>query len=146
MLDSRWSARMPPSWPVPSANINIVLLILAPQSIRFAWLAFAATRVSRLAAKLVHFASIVAGASAQEHEHHRDRSVICGATVSWLIVEAAPLSDRASPPRRQKDAGRSEEHTSELQSLMRISYAVFCLKKKKYILETKQKRYLITKI
>src|SRR3546814_1593139 len=28
------------------------------------------------------------------------------------------------------DAGRSEEHTSELQSLMRISYAVFCLKKK----------------
>src|SRR3546814_2816084 len=31
------------------------------------------------------------------------------------------------------DHGRSEEHTSELQSLMRISYAVFCLKKKKII-------------
>src|SRR3546814_18455571 len=30
--------------------------------------------------------------------------------------------------------GRSEEHTSELQSLMRISYAVFCLKKKTYTL------------
>src|SRR3546814_4008884 len=30
---------------------------------------------------------------------------------------------------------RSEEHTSELQSLMRISYAVFCLKKKRYIIE-----------
>src|SRR3546814_1591241 len=30
-----------------------------------------------------------------------------------------------------RDLGRSEEHTSELQSLMRISYAVFCLKKKK---------------
>src|SRR3546814_5531724 len=29
------------------------------------------------------------------------------------------------------DSARSEEHTSELQSLMRISYAVFCLKKKK---------------
>src|SRR3546814_2837479 len=29
-----------------------------------------------------------------------------------------------------KEKGRSEEHTSELQSLMRISYAVFCLKKK----------------
>src|SRR3546814_7141910 len=29
-----------------------------------------------------------------------------------------------------KEADRSEEHTSELQSLMRISYAVFCLKKK----------------
>src|SRR3546814_2234722 len=32
---------------------------------------------------------------------------------------------------KQAMAGRSEEHTSELQSLMRISYAVFCLKKKK---------------
>src|SRR3546814_1199537 len=31
---------------------------------------------------------------------------------------------------RRSSAGRSEEHTSELQSLMRISYAVFCLKKK----------------
>src|SRR3546814_8158255 len=31
--------------------------------------------------------------------------------------------------RRRARAGRSEEHTSELQSLMRISYAVFCLKK-----------------
>src|SRR3546814_6286398 len=33
----------------------------------------------------------------------------------------------------QRDEQRSEEHTSELQSLMRISYAVFCLKKKKPI-------------
>src|SRR3546814_2456092 len=33
---------------------------------------------------------------------------------------------------------RSEEHTSELQSLMRISYAVFCLKKKKLNISTKQ--------
>src|SRR3546814_1003517 len=32
---------------------------------------------------------------------------------------------------RQLEEERSEEHTSELQSLMRISYAVFCLKKKK---------------
>src|SRR3546814_5208833 len=34
---------------------------------------------------------------------------------------------------------RSEEHTSELQSLMRISYAVFCLKKKKIITTLKPK-------
>src|SRR3546814_8886165 len=34
--------------------------------------------------------------------------------------------------------GRSEEHTSELQSLMRISYAVFCLKKKK---KTRDRRH-----
>src|SRR3546814_2946505 len=36
----------------------------------------------------------------------------------------------AAKPRNGRS--RSEEHTSELQSLMRISYAVFCLKKKKY--------------
>src|SRR3546814_2999443 len=34
-----------------------------------------------------------------------------------------------------RDQPRSEEHTSELQSLMRISYAVFCLKKKKHTRE-----------
>src|SRR3546814_3960954 len=42
---------------------------------------------------------------------------------------------RHAPPRSRHRArtalARSEEHTSELQSLMRISYAVFCLKKKK---------------
>src|SRR3546814_5810541 len=38
---------------------------------------------------------------------------------------------RQREQRDAKDLDRSEEHTSELQSLMRISYAVFCLKKKK---------------
>src|SRR3546814_9465855 len=38
-------------------------------------------------------------------------------------------TDQRDTPGRL-DTGRSEEHTSELQSLMRISYAVFCLKKK----------------
>src|SRR3546814_19900098 len=40
-------------------------------------------------------------------------------------------SERNSTRRTGLRAARSEEHTSELQSLMRISYAVFCLKKKK---------------
>src|SRR3546814_3169495 len=43
-------------------------------------------------------------------------------------------SDQADDPYRgssRQPIRRSEEHTSELQSLMRISYAVFCLKKKK---------------
>src|SRR3546814_2771071 len=48
---------------------------------------------------------------------------------------AASLGDQAGfpalPSLRSVQDGRSEEHTSELQSLMRISYAVFCLKKKK---------------
>src|SRR3546814_2260301 len=38
---------------------------------------------------------------------------------------------------------RSEEHTSELQSLMRLSYAVFCLKKKKTIPQTTKQQYLL---
>src|SRR3546814_1374261 len=38
--------------------------------------------------------------------------------------------DGSNLRRGRKTANRSEEHTSELQSLMRISYAVFCLKKK----------------
>src|SRR3546814_5271357 len=48
------------------------------------------------------------------------------------FVERVDL--RMAEPRmadRDRGIGRSEEHTSELQSLMRISYAVFCLKKKK---------------
>src|SRR3546814_10352462 len=45
-------------------------------------------------------------------------------------------SSRANSPRAAR--WRSEEHTSELQSLMRISYAVFCLKKKKQQLAKKQ--------
>src|SRR3546814_5725127 len=43
---------------------------------------------------------------------------------------------REAGERALLDRRRSEEHTSELQSLMRISYAVFCLKKKKNIRKT----------
>src|SRR3546814_7275803 len=43
---------------------------------------------------------------------------------------AAPLLPRDDRPGGGAAAGRSEEHTSELQSLMRLSSAVFCLKKK----------------
>src|SRR3546814_4752284 len=49
--------------------------------------------------------------------------------------DLAPRARLGNPPQRRAEAQlgghRSEEHTSELQSLMRISYAVFCLKKKK---------------
>src|SRR3546814_3477398 len=44
---------------------------------------------------------------------------------------------------REGQDERSEEHTSELQSLMRISYAVFCLKKKKK--QERAKQYYTTK-
>src|SRR3546814_4011230 len=45
--------------------------------------------------------------------------------IADMMREAQPVGDRA----RVANILRSEEHTSELQSLMRISYAVFCLKK-----------------
>src|SRR3546814_10583378 len=55
---------------------------------------------------------------------------------SWKISGAQLLSrtcTSAPPSASLPRLTRSEEHTSELQSLMRISYAVFCLKKKKKI-------------
>src|SRR3546814_3291935 len=57
-------------------------------------------------------------------EHHR--SVRARHAADHL---AQPAGCRARPDDQRFE--RSEEHTSELQSLMRISYAVFCLKKKK---------------
>src|SRR3546814_6461992 len=53
-------------------------------------------------------------------------------------VEGAALAERGAGA---VAVPRSEEHTSELQSLMRISYAVFCLKKKKTT-QAKQQYYL----
>src|SRR3546814_3906511 len=59
-------------------------------------------------------------------------------TLERLQDEAAAISDNEAADRLQKaraalfeSINRSAEHTSELQSLMSISYAVFCLKKKK---------------
>src|SRR3546814_4185478 len=61
---------------------------------------------------LAHVAALRAVAQGLVHQHQRQHR----------------LADRRGA---DAHAGRSEEHTSELQSLMRISYAVFCLKKKK---------------
>src|SRR3546814_6434576 len=53
------------------------------------------------------------------------------ATERWEVMLSA-YSSTSFGLTRPRFAMRSEEHTSELQSLMRISYAVFCLKKKIY--------------
>src|SRR3546814_1665458 len=62
-----------------------------------------------------------------EIQEARAATVHCGGTVGVGIGRGVAGSGRALPAPQM---GRSEEHTSELQSLMRISYAVFCLKKK----------------
>src|SRR3546814_1767199 len=58
-----------------------------------------------------------------------------------LLHDGPPLKLQSGPGK----SARSEEHTSELQSLMRISYAVFCLKKKKtHQSHTLQQEYTTT--
>src|SRR3546814_7846581 len=63
------------------------------------------------------------------------------ASNAWLIAIGVPIrviwTKRGQSLRHHRPSRRSEEHTSELQSLMRISYAVFCLKKKKKTLKKK---------
>src|SRR3546814_3899288 len=50
------------------------------------------------------------------------------AVIAIMDGARGPIPDWAQGEYETLSAGRSEEHTSELQSLMRISYAVFCLK------------------
>src|SRR3546814_3971195 len=65
-------------------------------------------------------ASALAGASARG-------AVRRSSCFDWRAIH---VSSGTGFPHPDQDSRRSEEHTSELQSLMRISYAVFCLKKK----------------
>src|SRR3546814_2978038 len=68
-----------------------------------------------------------------------------GPTISppWQLLPPHPrprATDAPTAPGPTR-VDRSEEHTSELQSLMRISYAVFCLKKKKTTIIKQTKRH-----
>src|SRR3546814_6788905 len=58
------------------------------------------------------------------------RCVTASAGSNPATVWSAPFRGPAAPGKPFIISSRSEEHTSELQSLMRISYAVFCLQKK----------------
>src|SRR3546814_5150619 len=78
----------------------------------------------------------------QQAHHLVRRDVGAGGKAAARRALGVPVGEEGAPQRRQRcflllpqaPVGaawrRSEEHTSELQSLMRISYAVFCLKKK----------------
>src|SRR3546814_7808840 len=78
--------------------------------------------------------------AAVHHPDHRLHHVVDMAERAGLAAVAID-GDRRAAQRRDDEVRhhpRSEEHTSELQSLMRISYAVFCLKKKR---ETKLNKH-----
>src|SRR3546814_4792333 len=75
--------------------------------------------------------TVTASTASSNHSNRRGpRRFFIGASDDGrdrTLAGAGPTRSRPDAARRS----RSEEHTSELQSLMRISYAVFCLKKKK---------------
>src|SRR3546814_1401169 len=72
------------------------------------------------------------GIVAREAAHEADAIVVTAAAFEHVDAHLAPSRAAVTAALRIADR-RSEEHTSELQSLMRTSYAVFCLKKKKII-------------
>src|SRR3546814_4812994 len=66
----------------------------------------------------------------QTHPHRSSCRAACAIGVDGRRRGCRPVGSGVGCCRAEPRARRSEEHTSELQSLMRISYAVFCLKKK----------------
>src|SRR3546814_7210198 len=76
------------------------------------------------------------------HESHQKREEARNGIVRRHVIArvknnqpADSEDENREQPRNSVEPQRSEEHTSELQSLMRISYAVFCLNKKKTIIK-----------
>src|SRR3546814_2160085 len=71
------------------------------------------------------------GRSCRAHDRAvDDPGHLCGHAVDVELSDGHCTDDRNMAASQPNRGPRSEEHTSELQSLMRISYAVFCLKKK----------------
>src|SRR3546814_3400459 len=104
----------------PTAELVPVMAVLPPESLACAW----ALEWLALLSSTVHVAFrpiFRPGRLAETAEGQKD---VAATGLNSLKSVLALLDERLGK-------GRSEEHTSELQSLMRISYAVFCLKKKK---------------
>src|SRR3546814_1563337 len=85
------------------------------------------------------FETRVKGQAAHSSQpHHGGNAILAAGRLIAFLAEMAQDKRRSAPPDSPFDppyttfnlGQRSEEHTSELQSLMRISYAVFCLKTK----------------
>src|SRR3546814_3735369 len=126
MRISDWSSDVCSSDLEPSAVLAVLAIILAGKSVAafgivlaFGYPARTALTVSASLAQIGEFSFILIGLGVTLG--------LVEAEARDLVLAGALLSITLNP------LVRSEEHTSELQSLMRISYAVFCLKKKKSI-------------
>src|SRR3546814_7360587 len=86
------------------------------------WMPFTANRQFKRAPRLL------ASASGMYYRSADGREIMDGTAGLWCVNAGHGRAEIADAVAEQL---RSEEHTSELQSLMRISYAVFCLKNKK---------------
>src|SRR3546814_9156607 len=91
------------------------------------------SRATRRAADPPIAANIAAAATEGPRLQRRGRGEGARRAMHSVSIQAGEVPSGLEPDPRRGEllGGRSEEHTSELQSLMRISYAVFCLKKKK---------------
>src|SRR3546814_6943510 len=88
------------------------------------------TRTDTLFPYSTLFRSGVVEAAAQVRGQQRGKAVDRAQRRAQVVRDAVRERRLQAVHGGQFGPGRSEEHTSELQSLMRISYAVFCLKKK----------------
>src|SRR3546814_5605846 len=123
-------------------SLHVAVHLIVSPGASFKWL-LSCCRACRAAAVTSHFAQ---SASVQTSGLDRVRPLAVDAFADGLAASStAPPGRRCQERQRGAKAEgkiegcgtlvrtkRSEEHTSELQSLMRISYAVFCLKKNKY--------------
>src|SRR3546814_3029874 len=122
---SRFRCLPPETGPLSAQSIPVQSALASPGRTMLA-LAFAETLV--WAGVFYIFPALIAH---WEADLGWSKTTVSGAFTAALVTSAlcAPLAGRMIDAGHGRRLLRSEEHTSELQSLMRISYAVFCLKK-----------------
>src|SRR3546814_1553323 len=115
----------------PRAGFSLIELLVSVVVMSFGLLSLAALQStlfkSGAESRAQSVALSMASAKLEYFDGYRDRTEFQGFTDG---NDSAVIVDGVSYTRSWTVDRRSEEHTSELQSLMRISYAVFCLKKK----------------
>src|SRR3546814_3299351 len=109
---------------------KLTRVFLSPQHKACAQAVMSAMRAAGMTARIDAIGNVVGRYEAAEQEGggHENR-----APAARTLITGSHIDTVREAGAYDGNLGRSEEHTSELQSLMRISYAVFCLKKQKTI-------------